>query len=140
MAAGLVLLRHLTLFTITTFNKHNGAAAPGENKMRLYVSKNNQWTGTQSDAKALGSFDQIEVPTDKPGLIAFLNCIEPKTSEVDTITPVDIVSDQYSLKGQTYSPGNTVPGKCSLVELKELSTILLCLMNKVWNEMEQKED
>ena len=108
--------------------------------MRLYVSKNNQWTGTQSDAKALGSFDQIEVPTDKPGLIAFLNCIEPKTSEVDTIAPVDIVLNEYPSKVQTYSPGNTVPGKCSLVELKELSTILLCLMNKVWNEMEQKED
>ena len=108
--------------------------------MRLYISKNNQWTGTQSDAKALGSYEQIEVPTDKPGLIAFLNCIEPKTSEVDTITPVNIVLDQYPSKGQPYPTANTLVGKCSLVELKELSTILLCLMNKVWNEMEQKQD
>ena len=43
--------------------------------MRLYVNQNRtQWAGTQADAKRdLGQFDMYEVPTDKPGLLAFLN-------------------------------------------------------------------
>ena len=43
--------------------------------MRLYVNQNRtQWAGTQADAKRdLGQFDMWEVPTDKPGLLAFLN-------------------------------------------------------------------
>ena len=41
--------------------------------MRLYLSKNNEWTGTQLDAKASGAYEQVEVPTDKVGLMAFLN-------------------------------------------------------------------
>jgi hypothetical protein len=43
--------------------------------MRLYVNQNRtQWAGTQADAKKdLGQFDMWEVPTDKPGLLAFLN-------------------------------------------------------------------
>lgn len=42
--------------------------------MKLYLTDNRHWTGTQVDAKAAGSDVQnIEVPTDKPGLLAFLN-------------------------------------------------------------------
>lgn len=43
--------------------------------MRLYVNQNRtQWAGTQADAKKeLGQFDMWEVPTDKTGLLAFLN-------------------------------------------------------------------
>lgn len=43
--------------------------------MRLYVNQNRtQWAGTQADAKKeLGKFDMWEVPTDKTGLLAFLN-------------------------------------------------------------------
>ena len=109
--------------------------------MRLYVSKNNQWTGTQSDAKALGFYEQIEVPTDKPGLMEFLNNFNsPTPAQVDTIMPVDVVSNQYPSKGKPHPPGNTIVGRCSLVELKELSTTLVQLLDKTWNEMEQKQD
>lgn len=41
--------------------------------MRLYRTPQGQWAGTQAEAKALGQFDQVEVPTDKPGLLEFLN-------------------------------------------------------------------
>ena len=40
--------------------------------MRLYVNSNGQWTGTQAEAKKINA-QLIEVPTDKPSLIAFLN-------------------------------------------------------------------
>lgn len=41
--------------------------------MRLYLTQAGRWVGTQADARKDGSFDQVEVPTDKPGLLAWLN-------------------------------------------------------------------
>lgn len=41
--------------------------------MRLYVTPAGQWAGTQADAKKLGQFVEVDVPTDKPGLLAWLN-------------------------------------------------------------------
>lgn len=46
--------------------------------MKLYVTPLGQWAGTQADARAFKathgvSFEQIDVPTDKPGLLEFLN-------------------------------------------------------------------
>ena len=41
--------------------------------MRLYKTQVGRWSGTQADARTDGSFEQVDVPTDKPGLIAFLN-------------------------------------------------------------------
>lgn len=44
--------------------------------MKLYLSQGRTWTGTQSDAKhAQGGndYETIEVPTDKPSLLAWLN-------------------------------------------------------------------
>lgn len=44
--------------------------------MKLYLSNDRVWTGTQADAKeAQGGpdFKTVEVPTDKPGLIEWLN-------------------------------------------------------------------
>ena len=44
--------------------------------MKLYRSKGSIWTGTQADAKAAqggNDYESIEVPTDKPSLLAWLN-------------------------------------------------------------------
>lgn len=46
--------------------------------MRLYVSTDGVWTGTQADAKAHAKdtglrWTEVEVPTDKAGLMGFLN-------------------------------------------------------------------
>jgi hypothetical protein len=118
--------------------------------MRLYVSKNNKWTGTQLDAKASGAYEQVEVPTDKAGLMAFLNDltyanderveqpVEKWTASDDQMAAIGL--NQYPSKGQTYPPANTLVGKCSLVELKELSTTLQQLLFKAWSEMEQQQD
>jgi selenophosphate synthetase-related protein len=54
--------------------------------MKLYVDANGHWTGTQADAKrdAAGEeWDAREVPTDKTGLIAWLNSYQP----VSAFTP-----------------------------------------------------
>ena len=43
--------------------------------MKLYVNENRtKWAGTQADAKKeLGQYEVWEVPTDKKGLLKFLN-------------------------------------------------------------------
>lgn len=45
--------------------------------MKLYTTPKGRWAGTQADAKEIGKEDggwrEDEVPTDKPGLLAFLN-------------------------------------------------------------------
>ncbi len=46
--------------------------------MRLYRTPSGKWAGTQDDAKALAKAEGttwalVEVPVDKPGLLAFLN-------------------------------------------------------------------
>jgi len=53
--------------------------------MRLYVNSKGQWAGTQIDAKKIDAH-LIEVPTDKPGLIAFLNG-QQKTVAVEAVDP-----------------------------------------------------
>lgn len=40
--------------------------------MKLYLA-DGQYAGTQAEAKRLGRFTAVEVPTDKPSLIAWLN-------------------------------------------------------------------
>lgn len=62
--------------------------------MRLYVTAKGRWAGTQADAKILaredGGWEQCDVPTDKDGLIAFLNGIRADEEEVEITGSPDI--------------------------------------------------
>lgn len=71
--------------------------------MRLYRTATGHWTGTIADATkaaridADGRWDQIEVPTDKAGLIAFLNDMEarpatPAASQPDFPVQPDVAA------------------------------------------------
>lgn len=41
--------------------------------MKLYTDHKGNWAGTQAHAKQFGEYEQVEVPTDKPNLLEFLN-------------------------------------------------------------------
>jgi hypothetical protein len=41
--------------------------------MRLYRTTAGRWVGTLAEAGRKGSWEQVEVPTDKPGLLDWLN-------------------------------------------------------------------
>jgi len=68
--------------------------------MRLYTNKKAEWFGTQADAKAAGvEWWEVNVPTDKPSLIRFLNgmsacagAIEVLRSDAQRVS-VDLTSD-----------------------------------------------
>jgi hypothetical protein len=60
--------------------------------MRLYRTRSGNWAGTQADAAriaredgSLGKWQQVDVPTDKPGLIAWLSA-QPIADEPVEIT------------------------------------------------------
>jgi len=62
--------------------------------MRLYRTYDGQWAGTQADAKKLGKFKQVEVPTDKAGLLDFLNGnknVGATTQNTDDAIPAEVV-------------------------------------------------
>ena len=46
--------------------------------MKLYLTRAKEWAGTQDDARKLAGRDfvAVEVPTDKAGLLAFLNALQ----------------------------------------------------------------
>jgi hypothetical protein len=48
--------------------------------LKLYLVDKKTWVGTQADIKQIGGRDgaQIDVPTDKPGLLKFLNAMQSK--------------------------------------------------------------
>ncbi len=106
--------------------------------MKLYVNESRtKWAGTQADAKKeLGKFDAWDVPVDKSGLLEFLN----KEAGFN-IDPVEVEQQPVVTNQRDTRPlNNTLVGRTSLVDLKELSTILLVLINRTWSEQEQKED
>lgn len=63
--------------------------------MRLYTNNEGGWAGTQSDAKALGKFEQVEVPTDKATLLEFLNT--HAVGAVATSGPLEVQSTQNKI-------------------------------------------
>lgn len=71
--------------------------------MRLYTDNQGNWAGTQSDAKKFGKFEQVEVPTDKPTLLEFLN--EQRVGDVNL---EDIGTDK-----EPPQPLKTHPQSCS---------------------------
>lgn len=66
--------------------------------MNLYRSKGRIWTGTQADARAANDgskdFEHIDVPTDKAGLIGFLNEMEQRLAGGAPPAPVERDDDQ----------------------------------------------
>ena len=67
--------------------------------MRLYVNGKGEWVGTQAEAKKIGAI-QFEVPTDKRGLMRFLNA-EAVLRNVQT----------YGNTGVTKPPAQPSPSK-----------------------------
>ena len=109
--------------------------------MKLYVNEDRtKWAGTQADAKKeLGKFDAYDVPVDKSGLLEFLNNfgLTPQTQVIDEERPVQ--RNEYHNSDQ-YPPSDTLVGRCNMVDLKELSTMMNVLLNRTWNSMDKLEE
>tara|TARA_R110000744_G_scaffold357502_1_gene464337 strand:- start:118 stop:456 length:339 start_codon:yes stop_codon:yes gene_type:complete len=99
--------------------------------MRLYTT-GSQWAGTQADAKKLGKFVEINVPTDKQGLLDWLNKMhwndleymkpvtEPSAPVAEPLAP----SEPRNLKGGSWDEFNTIRDHLETCDVKAVGTIM----------------
>jgi hypothetical protein len=89
--------------------------------MRLYRTEAGKWAGTQDEARQLAgrAWSQVEVPTDKPGLLAFLNEMAAKAprSPVERLEPDHAPPHQAEAKSTPASPA-AAPASISKVQHK----------------------
>tara|TARA_S200002703_G_scaffold78311_1_gene67431 strand:+ start:591 stop:965 length:375 start_codon:yes stop_codon:yes gene_type:complete len=86
--------------------------------MRLYKTTDGQWAGTQADAKKLGKFQQVEVPTDKAGLLDFLNANPVNT--VNALHGSDIPAVVITSGNTTNTPLSYVKDDKGVTEIKNI--------------------
>ena len=108
--------------------------------MRLYTDHKGNWAGTQADAKQFGEYEHVEVPTDKPTLLKFLN--EQRVGDVDL---EDIGTDK-----EPPLPLKTHPLSCSAnpnvydvrdavlnCDRKDLGAALTAIISRLHDEVEE---
>ena len=84
--------------------------------MRLYKTANGKFAGTQADAKADGGkgWKPLEVPTDKYGLIGFLNNLVHGNAPDDTIISESLpqtAQEQQDEVLERLQPGDIITGQ-----------------------------
>lgn len=105
--------------------------------MRLYTDHKGNWAGTQADAKQFGEYEQVEVPTDKPTLLEFLNEYQ--------VGAADVISAQMEMVQQ-----KTHPLSCSAnpnvydvrdavlnCDRKDLGAALTAIISRLHDEVEE---
>lgn len=87
--------------------------------MRLYCTDAGQWAGTQADARALAgkAWEEVDVPTDKPGLLAWLNGNKvaaggPSAVPGLTLAPIVVAEATHLAEPAPIAAPTTCP-KCS---------------------------
>jgi predicted trehalose synthase len=106
--------------------------------MKLYTDNKGSWAGTQSDAKQFGEYEQVEVPTDKPTLLEFLNEYQ--------VGAADVVSAQMEMVQQKTHP-LSCSGSPNVYEVKDavlncdrkhLAAALGAIISRIHDEMEDE--
>ena len=114
--------------------------------MRLYTT-GSRWAGTQADAKKLGKFVQIDVPTDKQGLLDWLNkmhwndleYMRPVTEPVaPTRQPAD-PSKPREIKQNSWDEFNTVKKHLETCNREAVFTIMNLAIQRYY-ELDGVED
>lgn len=114
--------------------------------MRLYTNTKAEWFGTQADAKASGhKWWEVNVPTDKPNLIKFLNGMSEAAGAVQILRSDDAAPAPAPAPASTYStslhkahPWQTIRECAETAPLKDWGVALAVLMNRV-EEIADKE-
>ena len=108
--------------------------------MKLYTNNSGEWAGTQADAKRDFGKDMaiLEVPTDKPTLLQFLNEYQ--------VGGADVISGQMEMVQQQSSPSSSnapVPGRYDVrdavknCDRQHLGQALASIISRLYDEMEE---
>ena len=105
--------------------------------MKLYTNDKGEWFGTQADAKA-GQYPwvPVDVPTDKPNLLAWLNNrhhirVEPLIAETSETVTQQPVMKQH--------PWQSVREMAEQASLRDLGVALAVVMNRLEEAAEREE-
>ena len=102
--------------------------------MKLYFDGNGNWAGTQSDAKRLhGVINPVEVPTDKQGLLDWLNNSQIGKSP----TPAEAPQPHYNPDTRP-SRWTDIKDAAEKASFKDWGVALAVLMNRL-DEIADKE-
>ena len=111
--------------------------------MRLYTT-GSQWAGTQADAKKLGKFVEINVPTDKQGLLEWLNkmhwndleYMKPATEPSAPVAEPSAPSEPRNLKGGSWDEYNAIRNHLETCDAKALNTALSIITGRLGDLLE----
>ena len=105
--------------------------------MRLYTDNQGNWAGTQADAKQFGEYEQVEVPTDKPTLLEFLN--EYKVGAADVISAqMEMVQQKTHPLSCSANP-NVYDVRDAVLncDRKDLGAALTAIISRLHDEVEE---
>ncbi len=99
--------------------------------MRLYTNDKGAWAGTQADARRDFGKDwrEVDVPTSKPDLLAFLNNYGVKQSDDAVIEYNDVSSVPSKVHPQSCSANRDVREAASLNKYDVADVVLNCPKN-----------
>ena len=109
--------------------------------MKLYTDNQGTWVGTQIEAKQLDQYEQIEVPTDKPNLLKFLN--ERRVVDYDAVlkaaenTEPTPVRERHHLSCSADPKWYDVRDAVLNCDRKDLSHALAAIITRLHEELEQ---
>jgi len=105
--------------------------------MRLYTDSNGRWAGTQSDAKQFGEYEQVEVPTDKPTLLEFLNEYQVGAADVVSAQMEMVQQKTHPLSCSTNPNGWEVRDAVLNCDRKHLGAALGAIISRIHDELEE---
>jgi hypothetical protein len=105
--------------------------------MKLYTDYKGRWAGTQSDAKQFGAFEQVEVPTDKPNLLVFLNDYQVASSDAVS-AQVEVVQQKTHPQSCSANP-NVYDVRDAVLncDRKHLGSALAAIISRLHDEVEE---
>jgi len=105
--------------------------------MKLYANDSGEWVGTQAEAKKIGA-EQVDVPVDKPSLLAWLN--GNKVGAKETQTKINLstgsVTRQPAMKQH---PWQSIREMAEQASLRDLGVALAVVMNRLEEAAEREE-
>ena len=104
--------------------------------MRLYTT-GSQWAGTQADAKKLGKFVEVNVPTDKQGLLEWLNKMH--WNDLEYMKPVTepVAPPVKSIVTHRESAWHNINRVAEEAPLSELTTAMNIIMLRIQEHLEE---
>jgi len=106
--------------------------------MKLYANDNGEWVGTQAEAKKIGA-EQVDVPVDKPSLLAWLNGNKVGAKETQTkinLSTGDVITHTSNDKKH---PWQSIREMAEQASLRDLGVALAVVMNRLEEAAEREK-